>query len=45
MALAESGKLKPSPVVRFRKDQANEALLKLKSGDIVGRAVLIETQT
>jgi alcohol dehydrogenase/propanol-preferring alcohol dehydrogenase len=43
MALAQSGKLKPSAIVRIPKDQANEALLKLKNGEIVGRAVLIDT--
>lgn len=42
IALAQSGKLKPSPIVRMPKDQANEALLKLTRGEIVGRAVLID---
>lgn len=42
VALAQEGKLKPSPVVRMPKDQANEAMLKLKNGEIVGRAVLID---
>jgi alcohol dehydrogenase, propanol-preferring len=40
--LAQSGKLKPSPIVRMPKSEANAALIKLKNGDVVGRAVLVD---
>lgn len=40
LELAKAGKLEPLPIVRMPKDSANEALMKLKSGDVVGRLVL-----
>jgi alcohol dehydrogenase/propanol-preferring alcohol dehydrogenase len=42
VALAESGKLKPLPVERLAKDQANEALQRLDEGSVTGRLVLVE---
>jgi alcohol dehydrogenase/propanol-preferring alcohol dehydrogenase len=41
--LAKSGKLPSMPVTRFAKHEANIAMQKLKSGEITGRAVLVET--
>lgn len=41
--LAKSGKLPAMPVTRFARDDANLAMRKLKSGEITGRAVLVET--
>ena len=38
--LAKAGKYRPGDVTRMPKDQANEAMLRLKRGEIVGRAVL-----
>jgi alcohol dehydrogenase/propanol-preferring alcohol dehydrogenase len=40
VALAQSGKLKPIPIDRMDSDDANEALLRLKSGQVTGRLVL-----
>lgn len=39
-ALAQSGKLKPIPVTRMPKDQANQALHLLEKGQVSGRIVL-----
>lgn len=41
--LAKSGRLKPTPVERMPRDQANAALEKLKSGAVTGRLVLEKT--
>jgi alcohol dehydrogenase/propanol-preferring alcohol dehydrogenase len=38
--LAKSGKLESLPVERMPKDSANDALMKLKSGAVIGRLVL-----
>jgi alcohol dehydrogenase, propanol-preferring len=38
--LAKSGKLKPIPIEHMHRDQANEALDKLKAGKVTGRLVL-----
>ncbi|MCK9503769.1 MAG: alcohol dehydrogenase [Porticoccaceae bacterium] len=43
VALAQSGKLAPLPVTRMPKDQANEAMALLKSGQVTGRLVLEES--
>ena len=40
LELANANKLPPTPTERMPKDRANEALLKLKSGDVTGRLVL-----
>ena len=42
-ALANEGRLKPTPVRCCPADQANQALLDLKSGRITGRAVLVRS--
>lgn len=42
VALAKAGRLRPTPVVRFPKARANEALQALHHGEIVGRAVLVD---
>jgi alcohol dehydrogenase/propanol-preferring alcohol dehydrogenase len=39
--LAREGRLRPTPVVEFPKDRANDALMKLHHGVITGRAVLV----
>jgi alcohol dehydrogenase, propanol-preferring len=41
MALAQSGKLKPLPVERLHKDDANKALSRLDGGTVTGRLVLV----
>jgi alcohol dehydrogenase/propanol-preferring alcohol dehydrogenase len=41
VALAQSGKLAPIPIERLPKDQVNEALDMLKSGNVTGRLVLV----
>ena len=41
VALGRSGKLASTPVQEFPKDAANEALMKLHGGEIIGRAVLV----
>lgn len=41
VALARDGKLAPTPIREFPKDQANAALMKLHHGEITGRAVLV----
>ncbi|MGI4795570.1 MAG: alcohol dehydrogenase [Janthinobacterium lividum] len=41
VALAQSGKLGPTPVQEFPKDAANDALMRLQDGQITGRAVLV----
>lgn len=38
--LARQGKLLPMPIMRMKKDDANEALEKLRSGQVTGRIVL-----
>jgi propanol-preferring alcohol dehydrogenase len=40
LELAKAGKLKPTPIERIAKNQANEALEKLKAGAVKGRLVL-----
>ncbi len=40
IALAQSGKFKPGPVTLMPKDSANEALDRLRNGDVIGRIVL-----
>jgi alcohol dehydrogenase, propanol-preferring len=40
LELAKEGKLRPTPIERIPKDQANNALEKLKSGMVTGRLVL-----
>jgi alcohol dehydrogenase, propanol-preferring len=40
LELANGGKLKPTPVERMPKDKANDALQKLKAGEVTGRLVL-----
>ena len=41
VALGRSGKLASTPVQEFPKDAANEALMKLHGGEVIGRAVLV----
>jgi len=41
LELANSGKLKPTPVTTCPHDHANEALLDLKAGKVTGRMVLV----
>ncbi len=41
VALAQSGKLAPTPVQEFPKHEANAALARLEQGGITGRAVLV----
>jgi alcohol dehydrogenase/propanol-preferring alcohol dehydrogenase len=41
LALANEGRLKPTPVQCCPADQANQALLDLKAGRVMGRAVLV----
>ncbi len=41
VALAQSGKLKPLPVTRLPKDEANQALTRLEQGKATGRLVLV----
>lgn len=43
LALANQGRLKPTPVRCCPADQANQALLDLKSGRVTGRAVLVRS--
>lgn len=43
LALANEGRLKPTPVQCCPADHANQALLDLKSGRITGRAVLVRS--
>ncbi len=40
VALAQKGGLPPLPIVSMRQDQANEALMRLRSGKVHGRIVL-----
>ena len=40
LALANSGKLAPTPLQHFHHDQANEAMQSLYAGKITGRAIL-----
>ena len=41
VALAQSGRLAPTPLQEFPKDAANDALMRLHEGKITGRAVLV----
>lgn len=41
VALAQSGKLRATPIQEFPKDSANEALTRLADGQVTGRAVLV----
>jgi alcohol dehydrogenase/propanol-preferring alcohol dehydrogenase len=41
LALAENGKLEPSPIESLPKDAANEALVRLDRGQATGRLVLV----
>lgn len=43
LALANSGKLRPTPVQCCPVDKVNEALLDLKAGRVMGRAVLVRS--
>jgi alcohol dehydrogenase/propanol-preferring alcohol dehydrogenase len=41
LALANAGKLEPTPITCHPHDSANQALLDLKQGKVTGRAVLV----
>lgn len=41
IALANAGKLKPSPVIKRPVSEANEALQDLKHGRVTGRQILV----
>lgn len=42
IALAQAGRFEPTPVTLMPKDAANEALTRLRNGDVVGRIVLAD---